>query len=65
MPRLHLGLVAARAGEREVARRELARALVLLAAEEPSRILLLGGGFTRDALVALCRAELRAAGGTA
>jgi chemotaxis protein methyltransferase CheR len=65
MPRLHLGLVAARAGERDAARRELARALVLLAAEEPSRILLLGGGFTRDALVELCRAELRAAGGTA
>ena len=33
------------------------------AAEDPSRILLLGGGFTRDALVALCRAELVACGG--
>jgi chemotaxis protein methyltransferase CheR len=65
MPRLHLGLMAARGGERDTARRELARALVLLAAEAPSRILLLGGGFTREALVQLCRAELRAAGGTA
>ena len=31
MPRLHLGLMAKRAGDAEVARRELARALVLLA----------------------------------
>jgi chemotaxis protein methyltransferase CheR len=64
MPRLHLGLMASRAGEREGARRELARALVLLAAEEGSRILLLGGGFRREALVGLCSAELRACGGT-
>ncbi len=63
MPRLHLGLLARRAGDLEPARRELARALVLFAAEDPSRILLLGGGFTRDALVALCRAELVACGG--
>jgi chemotaxis protein methyltransferase CheR len=63
MPRLHLGLMASRAGDREVARRELSRALVLLAAEEGSRILLLGGGFRREALVALCSAELRACGG--
>jgi chemotaxis protein methyltransferase CheR len=63
MPRLHLGLMASRAGERDAARRELARALVLLAAEEGSRILLLGGGFRREALVALCSAELRACGG--
>jgi hypothetical protein len=36
----------------------------LLAGEEGSRILLLGGGFTRDALLAVCRAELDASGGT-
>jgi chemotaxis protein methyltransferase CheR len=65
MPRLHLGLMESRAGRREAARRELARALVLLAAEDGSRLLLLGGGFTREALVNLCRAELRACGGTA
>lgn len=64
MPRLHLGLMAQRAGDREAARGELARALALLAGEDASRVLLLGGGFSRDALVALCRAELRAAGGT-
>jgi len=64
MPRLHLGLLAKRAGDLELARRELSRALVLLAGEEGSRILLLGGGFTRDALLDLCRAELGASGGT-
>jgi chemotaxis protein methyltransferase CheR len=62
MPRLHLGLMARRAGDEEGARRELSRALALLAGEDGSRILLLGGGFGRDALLALCRAELRAAG---
>jgi chemotaxis protein methyltransferase CheR len=63
MPRLHLGLMASRAGQRELARRELARAQVLLAAEDGSRLLLLGGGFRREALAALCAAELRACGG--
>jgi chemotaxis protein methyltransferase CheR len=63
MPRLHLGLLAKRAGDVEHARRELARALGGFAAEDGSRILLLGGGFTRDGLVALCRAELAACGG--
>lgn len=64
MPRLHLGLLARRAGERQAARRELGQALVLLQREEASRVLLFGGGFSRDALVALCRAELEASGGT-
>jgi len=65
MPRLHLGLMAQRAGDREAARGELARALALLAGEDASRVLLLGGGFSRDTLMELCRTELRAAGGTA
>jgi chemotaxis protein methyltransferase CheR len=58
MPRLHLGLLARRAGEEAVARRELGHALVLLQREDPSRVLLFGGGFGREALVTLCRAEL-------
>jgi chemotaxis protein methyltransferase CheR len=62
MPRLHLGLMARRAGERETARRELTQALGLLQREDASRLLLFGGGFGREALVALCRAELAAAG---
>ncbi len=64
MPRLHLGLLARRAGDRESARRELGQAAALLEREEPSRLLLFGGGFHRDALLALCRAELAACGGT-
>ncbi len=62
MPRLHLGLLARRAGDLSAARRELERALLLIAGEDPARVLLFGGGFSRDALVALCRAELRATG---
>jgi chemotaxis protein methyltransferase CheR len=64
MPRLHLGLMARRAGNRETAQRELERALTLLAREEASRLLMFGGGFGRDGLMALCRAELSRLGGT-
>jgi len=65
MPHLHLGLAAKRSGDGETARRELERALGLLAREDGSRILLLGGGFSREALAEFCRAELRACGGGA
>lgn len=64
MPRLHLGLLARRAGERNAACRELGEALRLLQREDASRVLLFGGGFGRDALVALCRSELSRCGGT-
>jgi chemotaxis protein methyltransferase CheR len=63
MPRLHLGLLARRAGNHESARRELIEALALLQREDASRLLLFAGGFSRDALSALCRSELRACGG--
>jgi chemotaxis protein methyltransferase CheR len=63
MPRLRLGLLARQRGDVETARRELGRALALLPHEEPQRIVLFGGGFTRHALVRLCRAELVACGG--
>ena len=63
MPHLHLGLVAKRSADVETARRELGRALPLLDREDASRILFFGGGFTREALVEFCRAELRACGG--
>ena len=59
MPRLHLGLLARRAGDREAARRELAHALVLIRQEDSARLLLFGGGFNREALIALCEAALR------
>jgi chemotaxis protein methyltransferase CheR len=60
MARLHLGLLARRAGRRDEAARELRQALPLLAHEEPSRLVLFGGGFSRAALLTLCRAELEA-----
>lgn len=62
MPRLHMGLLARRAGDGAAARRELSEALVLLEREDASRVLLFGGGFGRHALIALCQAELRRAG---
>lgn len=63
MPRLHLGLLARRAGDRNAARRELSQALILLKREDASRLLLFGGGFNRDALLALCESALRDCGG--
>ena len=62
MPRMHLGLLARRAGERETVRHEMAHALALLEREDASRLLLFGGGFNRETLLALCRAELQATG---
>jgi chemotaxis protein methyltransferase CheR len=62
MPRLHLGLMARRAGDWEGAQRELGQALLLLKREDASRLLLFGGGFGREALIGLCRAELDSAG---
>jgi chemotaxis protein methyltransferase CheR len=63
MPHLHLGLLARRAADRPAAQRELGRALLLLQREEGSRLLLFGGGFGRETLVALCRTELAGCGG--
>jgi len=64
MPRLHLGLLARRAGDQPAARSELREALALLEREDASRLLLYGGGFARSGLLALCSAQLRASGGT-
>lgn len=57
MPHLHLGLIARRVGDEAEARCELGLAFELLQREETGRLLLFGGGFNRDALLALCRAE--------
>jgi chemotaxis protein methyltransferase CheR len=59
MPHLHLGILAKRSGDNDTAERELGQALTLLAGEDASRILLFGGGFSRDALLQLCRTQLR------
>jgi len=63
MPHLHLGLMSRRAADTDTARKELGVTLTLLAREDASRILLFGGGFTREALTEFCSAELRACGG--
>lgn len=63
MPHLHLGILAKRSGDAATSQRELGQALSLLANEDASRILLFGGGFSRDALLQLCRTQLHAAGG--
>jgi len=62
MPRVHLGLLARRAGDRAVALRELTRAIELVEREAAPRLALYGGGFSRKTLLALCRAELVAMG---
>lgn len=63
MPRLHLGLMLRREGQRASAREELARARSLLEREDGARLLLFGGGFNRSALLALCDAELELTAG--
>jgi chemotaxis protein methyltransferase CheR len=63
MPHLHMGLLARRAGDRRCARRTLGTALRLLRQEDASRLVLFGGGFGRDGLVALCRTALDRLGG--
>lgn len=64
MPHLHLGRLARRTADWITARSELQRAATLLRREDAPRILLFGGGFGREALVALSQAELRACGGS-
>lgn len=63
MPRLHLGLLLRRKGERLAARTELRQARSLLEREDGARLLMFGGGFNRNALLALCSAELEKTGG--
>jgi len=65
MPRLHLGLLMRRCGDRDVARREFARALELFEHEDDARILMFGGGFGRQALIDLCQSALKESGGRA
>jgi chemotaxis protein methyltransferase CheR len=62
LPRLRLGILARRSGDVRTAQRELGHALALLSREDPHRLLLFAGGFTRLALTMLCRSELAACG---
>lgn len=58
MPRFHLGLVCKRLGRLLDARAHFEAALSLLVKEDPVRLLLFGGGFSRETLVQACRGEL-------
>jgi chemotaxis protein methyltransferase CheR len=59
MPHLRLGLMFRREGDLPSARRELQNASMLLTQEDPARVLLFGGGFSRSTLIDLCASELR------
>ena len=63
MPHLHWGLIARRTGDRSTALRELTQAVLLLQREDASRLLLFGGGFSREGLIGLCQSELNRLGG--
>jgi chemotaxis protein methyltransferase CheR len=62
MPHLHLGLLNKRLGNHTDTRRAFRQAFALLPGEDASRLLLFGGGFTRETLLRLCEAELRVSG---
>jgi chemotaxis protein methyltransferase CheR len=57
MAHLHAGLLARRRGDVRGAGRLLDQAIVLFGREDEARLLLFGGGFGRESLVALCRTE--------
>ncbi|MDI1428331.1 CheR family methyltransferase [Polyangium sorediatum] len=62
LPRLRLGMVLRREGHGASARVELEQALVLLEREDRARIVMFGGGFRREVLLELCKAQLDALG---
>jgi chemotaxis protein methyltransferase CheR len=55
---IQLAFLLRRAGAREQAAAELVRAIALIEIEDPDRLALFSGGFSRTALVELCRGEL-------
>jgi chemotaxis protein methyltransferase CheR len=59
MPLIHLGLLERRTGSFDRAAASLSRALASLATEEPARIVMFGGGFSRESLALLCRNEVK------
>jgi chemotaxis protein methyltransferase CheR len=65
MPHLHAGLISKRQGQLDLARHWLGEALELLEREDGARLVLFGGGFSRQALARLCRVELELLGGGA
>ena len=65
MAGLRAGMLARRAGQLEEARRALSSALEHFPHQAARTLSLYGGGFTREMLASVCRAELAAAGGRA
>ncbi len=63
MPRFHLGLMHKRQGRKREARGHFQEALALLVKDDPARLLLFGGGFTRETFVQACRSEILQLGG--
>ncbi len=62
LPHLRLALALKRDGNLEAAHGEFEQALLLLGREDPARLLVFAGGFSRQALLDLCRCELRQCG---
>ncbi|HST83801.1 MAG TPA: CheR family methyltransferase [Kineosporiaceae bacterium] len=60
MPHVHLGRLARRMGDRGTAQRQYTQSTRLLPTETGHRILLFGGGFDREALIAQCRTQAAA-----
>jgi len=60
MARVQLAFIARRAGARDEASDQLVRAIAQLELEDDARFMLFAGGFSRTALVELCRRELAA-----
>jgi len=58
MASIQLAFLLRRAGAREQAAAELVRAIALIEIEDPDRLALFSGGFSRTALIELCRGEL-------
>ncbi len=60
---VHLGLLAQRTGDVALARVAMPRAIDALGRDDEARVAMFGGGFRRDALIAVCEAQLVALGG--
>lgn len=63
MPRFHLGLICKRLDRVPEALIHFQDASGLLLKEDPVRLLLFGGGFSRETLLEACRSEIRRLGG--
>lgn len=60
MAAVQLAFVLRRAGARAAAADQLTRAITLIELDDPGRFALFAGGFSREALVTLCKSELAA-----